>query len=94
MNYPALPSPRRTAVAPDRGALLIYLPLALLLGVRLASPSAALLAYVGLAAYALLGRRQAIYALALSWLLTIINPGLVLGGGAMVAGVASGGAQF
>lgn len=91
MSESALPFPRWTAIAPERGNLLIYLPLFLLLGLRLALPWMALLAYVGLAAYALLGRRQAIYALALSWLLIVINPGLVSGGGAMVAGVASEG---
>lgn len=43
---------------------------------RLASPVTADLSFLILAGYALLGRRQVIQALALSWLLTMISPGL------------------
>lgn len=50
-----------------------------LLGViflRVASESTASISYLFLAAFALFGRAQAIQALALSWLLTMLNPGL------------------
>ena len=43
---------------------------------RLASPATADFSYLVLAGYALLGRRQVIQALLLSWLFTMINPGL------------------
>ena len=43
---------------------------------RLASEPAAIISYLVIAVYALSGRAQAIQALALSWLLTMINPGL------------------
>lgn len=43
---------------------------------RLASPATADLSYLILAGYALLGRRQVIQALLLSWLFTMMNPGL------------------
>jgi hypothetical protein len=44
---------------------------------RIASPVTADLSYVLLAVLALMGRRQVIIALALSWLFTMANPGLV-----------------
>ncbi|WP_052689438.1 hypothetical protein [Brevundimonas sp. KM4] len=65
---------RRDGSGAPRADLLTYLPLVLLLALRLAAPSTAGLAYIGLGAYALLGRRQAIYALTLSWLFTMVNP--------------------
>lgn len=43
---------------------------------RLASTPTANLSYLVLAGYALIGRAQAIQALALSWLFTMLNPGL------------------
>ena len=43
---------------------------------RLASPATADFSYLVLAGYALLGRRQVIQALLLSWLFTMINSGL------------------
>lgn len=67
---------RRDGTGAPRASLLTYLPIVLLLVLRLAAPSTAGLAYAGLAAYALLGRRQAIYALTLSWLFTMVNPGI------------------
>ncbi len=48
----------------------------LVIGLRLASEESASLGYLVLAAYALFGRAQAIQALAMSWLITMINPGL------------------
>ncbi len=50
--------------------------LVLVIGLRLASEESASLGYLVLAAYALFGRAQAIQALAMSWLITMINPGL------------------
>lgn len=47
-----------------------------MLGLRVGSASTADLAYLLVAAYALLGRKQAIQALVLSWLLTNISPGI------------------
>ncbi|HHJ20507.1 MAG TPA: hypothetical protein ENJ84_11910 [Gammaproteobacteria bacterium] len=46
------------------------------LGLRVSSTATADLAYLLVAAYALLGRAQAIQALAISWLLTNISPGI------------------
>jgi hypothetical protein len=46
-------------------------------GLRLASSSTAEVSYVLVAGYALLGRAQAIQALALSWLFSMLNEGLV-----------------
>jgi len=60
----------------DQTSLWSYLTLALLFGMRLASEHTAMLAYIGLGAYALLGRGNAVRALAFSWLFTLINPGL------------------
>jgi hypothetical protein len=53
-----------------------YTPIAAALVMRLASGPTANLSYLALAAYALLGRAYAIRALALSWLFTMINPGI------------------
>lgn len=50
--------------------------LLLTLGMRLASVPTANLSYLLLAAYALMGRAQAIQALALSWLFTMLSPGI------------------
>lgn len=46
------------------------------LALRIASAPTASLAYIALAVYALLGRAYAIQALALSWLFTMLNPGI------------------
>lgn len=46
------------------------------LALRLAAPSTAGLSYLVVAAYSLLGRAQVIQSLALSWFLSMINPGL------------------
>lgn len=48
----------------------------LALAMRLASTPTANLSYLILAGYALIGRAQAIQALSLSWLFTMLNPGL------------------
>lgn len=48
----------------------------LVIGLRLASAETANLVYLVLAAYTLFGRAQAIQALAMAWLITLINPGL------------------
>lgn len=48
----------------------------LALAMRVASTPTANLSYLILAGYALIGRTQAIQALALSWLFTMLNPGL------------------
>jgi hypothetical protein len=56
-------------------ALLVLVPL-LVIGLRLASEQTANLSYLVLAGYALFGRAQAVQALALSWLITMVNPGL------------------
>jgi hypothetical protein len=53
-----------------------YVPLAAALLLRLASGPTANLSYLVLAVYALLGRPHAIRALAMSWLFTMINPGI------------------
>lgn len=63
----------------------VYLPALLALVLRLASGPTASVSYLVLAVFALFGRQQAILALALSWLFTMISPGLVAegsGGGA------------
>lgn len=46
------------------------------IGMRLASDSSASASFLVLSVYALLGRAQAIQALALSWLFTMLNPGI------------------
>jgi hypothetical protein len=56
-------------------ALLFIVPL-VAIGLRLASEQTANLSYLVLAGYALFGRAQAIQALALGWLITMVNPGL------------------
>ena len=53
----------------------LVIPLAAI-AMRFASPDSANFSYLVLAGYALLGRAQAIQALALSWLFTMVNPGL------------------
>ncbi|PSJ61521.1 hypothetical protein [Pseudaminobacter soli (ex Li et al. 2025)] len=53
-----------------------YAPVAAALVLRLASGPTANLSYLALAAYALLSRAHAIRALALSWLFTMISPGI------------------
>lgn len=59
-----------------RFSLWTYAPLLAALIFRLASESTADLGYVALAAYALAGRPHALRALALSWLFSMINPGI------------------
>jgi len=56
--------------------LLVGAVVVVALFMRLASTPTANLSYLLLAAYALLGRAQAIQALALSWLFTMLNPGI------------------
>lgn len=58
------------------GKLWTYTPLVLALGLRLASGPTANLSYLLLAVYASLGSANVIRALALSWLFTMINPGI------------------
>lgn len=55
----------------------LVLFVATVLALRVASEPTANASYLVLAGYALLGRTQAIQALALSWLFTMLNPGLV-----------------
>lgn len=50
--------------------------IAAVLLLRLASPSTAIVSYLLLATYALCGRKQAILALGLSWLTTMLSPGI------------------
>lgn len=52
-------------------------PLVLILGLRASSEITANASYFALAVYALFGRAHAIRALFLSWLFTMVNPGLV-----------------
>lgn len=70
----------------DRTWITIYSPIALALILRLASGPTASASYVVLAFFALFGRQQTILALSLSWLFTMINPGLVAEGGGGGAG--------
>ncbi|MFV0277088.1 MAG: O-antigen ligase family protein [Parahaliea sp.] len=56
--------------------LVQYTCLCLVVVMRLASTPTANLSYMVLAAYALLGRAQAIQALFMSWLFTMLNPGI------------------
>lgn len=51
-------------------------PILFALAMRIASVPTANLSYLVLAIYALLGRQQAIHALGLSWLFTMISPGI------------------
>lgn len=60
--------------------------LILVIGFRLASTTTATLGYFVIAAYALLGRRQAIQALALSWLYSMTNSGFMHVGSAAAIG--------
>lgn len=57
--------------------LSVHAPLAAALVLRLASEPTANISYLVIAAYALSGRAHAVRALALSWLFTMLNPGLV-----------------
>ena len=59
-----------------RASLWSYAPLAVALTLRLASSSTADLSYLLVAAYALLGPAHTIRALAMSWLFSMISPGL------------------
>jgi hypothetical protein len=59
------------------GSWWIALPIALAISLRVFSESAASASYLVAALYALAGPSHAIRALLLSWLLTMINPGLV-----------------
>jgi hypothetical protein len=63
-----------------------YAPIIVILGLRLASESTANLSYVALAAYAFIGPSHVIRALALSWLFTMISPGLAPGGDGAAVG--------
>jgi hypothetical protein len=65
-------SQSRLPLKVDVTTLLVFLAVTF----RFASPVSADLSYMLLAVIALLGRRQAIIALALSWLFTMVNPGL------------------
>lgn len=56
--------------------ILTYALLLIMLALRLSTELTAGLSYVALAPYALCGRLQALRALAMSWLFTVINPGL------------------
>lgn len=70
---------------PLRHWVSLYAPMLLALLMRVASSSTASLSYLVLAGFALMGRGQAILALTLSWLFTMINPDIVVsasGGGA------------
>src|SRR5690554_1991584 len=58
----------------------IYVPIILALILRVASSPTASVSYLALAIFALFGRGQAILALALSWLFTMINPEIVAEG--------------
>lgn len=69
------PSARRRRPA-HGAAWLSYLIVAVLIGLRLASETTANFAFVGLGVYALFGRGCAVRALLLSWLFTMINPGI------------------
>ncbi|GLK72517.1 hypothetical protein KHC23_23335 [Ancylobacter dichloromethanicus] len=65
------------------GRLVPYLLILTLVGLRVASGPTTLMAYVALGAYALTGRGAAIRAVALSWFLTMINPGLAAASGGL-----------
>ncbi|MFC3073686.1 hypothetical protein [Shinella pollutisoli] len=81
MTYrPIIPRSKRRTRASAAG-IWPYLVLAFVVALRLASASTATLAYFGLGAFALLGQGHAIRALALSCLLTMINPGIAQDGG-------------
>lgn len=54
----------------------VYSPLLAALGLRLASGPTANLSYLVIAAYALFGRAYAIRALMMSWLFSMLNPGI------------------
>lgn len=71
---------------PGMGRLVPYLLILTLVGLRVASGPTTLMAYVALGAYALTGRGAAVRAVALSWFLTMINPGLAAASGAASAG--------
>lgn len=58
------------------GRLWTAVAVILLVAMRMASTPTANLSYFFLAAYAFLGRAQAVQALALSWLFTMLNPGI------------------
>lgn len=66
--------------------ILPYMLLFAIIGLRVASGPTAMVAYVALGLYALVGRGHAVRALALSWFLTIINPGIAAGEGAASVG--------
>lgn len=70
-NRAVLPRPKVMPIGFREAA-----PLAVMLAMRLASGPTADFSYLVLAGYALFGRAHAIRALGLSWLFTMINPGL------------------
>lgn len=61
---------------PRASALWLHAPLFLALALRIASTPTANISYLLIAAYALLGRAHAIRALAMSWLFTMLSPGI------------------
>lgn len=67
-------------------SLWAYAPLAIAVGLRFTSESTANLSYLVLAVYALFGPVHAIRALALSWLFTMLNPGIAPEPSALSAG--------
>lgn len=69
-------TPQRFAVPVRTFSAWSYVPLVAVIGLRLASAPTANLSYLLIAIYALLGRGHAVRALALSWLFTMISPGL------------------
>lgn len=73
MAYYISNKPRNLRMTFPKSMLLVP---AIVLVMRLASPATADLSYLVLAAYALVGRPQAIQALFLSWLISMFNPGL------------------
>lgn len=73
----------RVSARPRHSRLITYAPIIVALILRFASGPTADLSYLVIAGYALAGRTQAIQALALSWLFTMVNPGLAPEAGAV-----------
>lgn len=76
MTYSLMPSRLTIPVKATSATAWSYVPLIVVIGLRLASAPTANLSYLLIAIYALLGRGYAVRALALSWLFTMISPGL------------------
>jgi hypothetical protein len=66
----------RANIEPRLTSVVELIAVATAFGMRMASPETASLSFLFLAAYALFGRAQAIRALGLAWLFTMLNPGL------------------